>query len=76
MGQGRMLWMGDEPVVDEALDGPAPAQRGADEVATPLGVEVLDQLRVAGKSKDDLQAVMNALRGGDFGLPLQFINYR
>ncbi len=35
-----------------------------------------EELRVAGKSKDDLQAVMNALRTGDFGLPLQFINYR
>jgi uncharacterized protein YajQ (UPF0234 family) len=35
-----------------------------------------DQLRVSGRSKDDLQTVMNLLRGGDFGLPLQFINYR
>jgi uncharacterized protein YajQ (UPF0234 family) len=35
-----------------------------------------DQLRVSGKSKDDLQAVMNLLRSGDFGLPLQFNNYR
>jgi len=35
-----------------------------------------DQLRVSGKSKDDLQAVMQFLRGRDFGLPLQFVNYR
>lgn len=35
-----------------------------------------DQIRVAGKSKDDLQSVIALLRGGDFGLPLQFINYR
>ncbi len=35
-----------------------------------------DQLRVTGRSKDDLQTVMNALRTGDFGLPLQFLNYR
>lgn len=35
-----------------------------------------DQLRVTGRSKDDLQAVMTMLRAGDFGLPLQFINYR
>jgi cyclic-di-GMP-binding protein len=35
-----------------------------------------DQLRVSGKSKDDLQAVMGHLRAADFGLPLQFINYR
>jgi cyclic-di-GMP-binding protein len=35
-----------------------------------------DQLRVSGKTKDDLQSVINYLRGADFGLPLQFINYR
>jgi uncharacterized protein YajQ (UPF0234 family) len=35
-----------------------------------------DQLRVTGRSKDDLQAVMNLLRAGDYGLPLQFNNYR
>jgi uncharacterized protein YajQ (UPF0234 family) len=35
-----------------------------------------DQLRVTGRSKDDLQAVMQMLRTADFGLPLQFLNYR
>jgi uncharacterized protein YajQ (UPF0234 family) len=35
-----------------------------------------DQLRVTGKSKDDLQAVMQLLRGADLKLELQFINYR
>lgn len=35
-----------------------------------------DQLRVSGKSRDDLQAVIALLRAADFGLPLQFINYR
>jgi cyclic-di-GMP-binding protein len=35
-----------------------------------------DQVRVSGKNKDDLQAVMTLLRGGDYGLPLQFTNYR
>jgi uncharacterized protein YajQ (UPF0234 family) len=35
-----------------------------------------DQLRVVGKSKDDLQSVINLLRGGDYGLPIQFLNYR
>jgi uncharacterized protein YajQ (UPF0234 family) len=35
-----------------------------------------DQVRVAGKSKDELQAAINLLRGQDFGLPLQFTNYR
>jgi uncharacterized protein YajQ (UPF0234 family) len=35
-----------------------------------------DQVRVTGKKKDDLQAVISHLRAGDFGLPLQFTNFR
>jgi uncharacterized protein YajQ (UPF0234 family) len=35
-----------------------------------------EQLRVSGKKKDDLQAVIALLRGADFGLPLQFTNFR
>ncbi|MGH9458690.1 MAG: YajQ family cyclic di-GMP-binding protein [Thermoanaerobaculia bacterium] len=35
-----------------------------------------DQVRVAGKNKDDLQKVMALARERDFGIPLQFVNYR
>jgi uncharacterized protein YajQ (UPF0234 family) len=35
-----------------------------------------DQVRVSGKNRDDLQAVIQALKGQDFGLDLQFTNYR
>jgi uncharacterized protein YajQ (UPF0234 family) len=35
-----------------------------------------DQLRVSSPSKDDLQAAMAALREEDFGIALQFGNYR
>lgn len=35
-----------------------------------------DQLRVTSKVKDDLQVVIKALREADFGIPLQFTNYR
>jgi uncharacterized protein YajQ (UPF0234 family) len=35
-----------------------------------------DQLRVSGKKRDDLQAVMALLKDGNFGLPLQFKNFR
>jgi len=35
-----------------------------------------DQLRVTGKSKDDLQAVMAALRSGYTKIPLQFTNFK
>ncbi len=35
-----------------------------------------DQLRVSSKSKDELQAVIALLKGADFGVDLQFTNYR
>ncbi len=35
-----------------------------------------EQVRVSGKKRDDLQAVMALLKDKDFGLPLQFQNYR
>ena len=35
-----------------------------------------DQLRVTSPSKDDLQDAMRALREHDFGVPLQFTNFR
>ncbi|MEV0426175.1 YajQ family cyclic di-GMP-binding protein [Micromonospora sp. NPDC050495] len=45
----------------------------------PKGVQAQiqgDQLRVTGKKKDDLQAVIALLKGEDFGVALQFTNYR
>ena len=35
-----------------------------------------NQLRVTGKKRDDLQAVIAALKAGDFGVALQFQNFR
>jgi uncharacterized protein YajQ (UPF0234 family) len=35
-----------------------------------------DQLRVSGKKRDDLQAVIQACKEHDFGIPLQFQNFR
>ena len=35
-----------------------------------------DQLRVKGKNKDDLQAVIQAVRGANLEIETQFINYR
>ncbi len=35
-----------------------------------------DQLRVSGKKRDDLQAAIAALKAEDFGIPLQFTNFR
>ena len=45
----------------------------------PKGVQAQiqgDQLRVTGKKKDDLQAVIAMLKAADFDVPLQFTNYR
>ena len=35
-----------------------------------------DQIRVSGKNKDDLQAVMQLLKGTDLGIDMQFTNRR
>src|SRR5512140_2444889 len=35
-----------------------------------------DQVRVSGKSRDDLQNVIQLLKGKDFGIELQFENFR
>jgi uncharacterized protein YajQ (UPF0234 family) len=45
----------------------------------PKGVQAQiqgDQLRVSGKKRDDLQAVIQLLKSEDFDVPLQFVNYR
>ena len=35
-----------------------------------------DQVRVTGKNRDDLQAVIAMLKGEDLGIDMQFVNYR
>jgi len=35
-----------------------------------------DQVRVSGKKRDDLQAIMQQLKAQDFGIDLQFTNFR
>ena len=35
-----------------------------------------DQVRVTGKKRDDLQAVIALLRGSDLGIAMQFVNFR
>jgi len=35
-----------------------------------------DQLRVTGKKRDDLQTAIQKMREKDFGVPLQFTNFR
>ena|SRR5689334_5509666 len=35
-----------------------------------------DQVRVTGRTKDDLQRAIQLVKGNDYGIPLQFTNYR
>jgi uncharacterized protein YajQ (UPF0234 family) len=35
-----------------------------------------EQVRVTGKKRDDLQAVIAGLKEQDLGIPLQFTNFR
>lgn len=35
-----------------------------------------EQVRVSGKNRDDLQATITLVKGGDFKIPLQFENFR
>lgn len=45
----------------------------------PKGVKAQiqgDELRVSSKKRDDLQAIIALLKGEDFGIALQFVNYR
>lgn len=35
-----------------------------------------DQVRIAGKNRDDLQAIMRVIKEHEFDIPLQFVNYR
>lgn len=60
-----------------------PTEKGKEIVAvikkTKLKVQAQiqdDQVRVSGKNRDDLQKVMQLLKESDFGLELQFSNYR
>ena len=35
-----------------------------------------DQVRVAGRNKDELQKAISVVKENDFGIPIQFTNYR
>jgi uncharacterized protein YajQ (UPF0234 family) len=66
-----------------ALQQGIPAEKAREIVKTIRGLDRKvqaqiqgDQVRVSAKSKDELQAVIQALRGHDFGIDLQFGNYR
>jgi uncharacterized protein YajQ (UPF0234 family) len=59
----------------------AEAAREISKEIRDMGIKVQAQIngdlvRVSGKKRDELQAVIAELRGLDYRLPLQFVNYR
>ena len=66
-------------VLKVGIDGDA--SRGIVRSVKDLKVKVQsqiqgDKVRVTGKKRDDLQRVIAALKEGDYGVPLQFNNFR
>lgn len=66
-----------------ALRNGIPTDKGREIVKAVKGLKIKvqasiqgDQVRVSGKKRDDLQAVIAHLKATDFGIPLQFENYR
>ena len=83
------LWKDPEPLPSGAVKQQASLQQGLSseqakditKVIKDLGLKVQpridgDAVRVSGKQIDDLQAVVQAVRGKDFGVPIQIENYR
>ena len=65
--------------LNEGISQDAAKELVKDIKAMKLKVQVQiqgDQVRVSGKKRDDLQEVIVEVRGLDFRLPLQFINFR
>jgi len=83
------LEVGDAVIMAKTASQPITVRQGID---TPMAKDMVkkikaskikvqtsiqgDQLRVSGKKRDDLQAVMALLREADIELPLQFKNFR
>ena len=63
----------------EGIEQPIAKQITADVKSSKIKVQVKingNELRVDGKKKDDLQAVMQMIKDSKIGIPVQFINFR
>jgi hypothetical protein len=68
-----------EVVIQEGIDRDVARKMVKDIKDTKMKVQAAiqgDELRVSGKKRDDLQAAIALLKGGDYGIPLQFVNMR
>ena len=63
----------------EGIEQPIAKKITADVKSSKIKVQVKingNELRVDGKKKDDLQAVMQMIKDSKIGIPVQFINFR
>ncbi len=68
-----------EVVVREGIEKDLAKKLVKDVKASKIKVQVAiqgDELRVTGKKRDDLQAVIQMLKGLDLDQPLQYVNFR
>jgi hypothetical protein len=66
-------------LIKQGIDAVTAKQIVKDIKASKIKVQAqiqVEQVRVNGKKRDDLQQVISLLREADYGLPLQFQNFR
>ena len=71
--------MRQEVLIHQGIDRDIAQKIVKDVKGTKIKVQVAIQgqeLRVTGKKRDDLQSVIKLLKGGDYDIPLQFVNMR
>ena len=77
MAGGKMLRR--EVEIHQGIDRDIARQIVKDVKDTKIKVQVAiqgEELRVSGKKRDDLQAVISLLKSGEYKIPLQFVNMR
>ena len=68
-----------EVLIRQGIDQDIAKKIVKDVKGTKIRVQIAiqgDELRVSGKKRDDLQAVIALLKSGDYDVPLQFVNMR
>lgn len=68
-----------EVLIRQGIDQETARKIVKDVKGTKIKVQISiqgDELRVSGKKRDDLQAVISLLQSGDYDVPLQFVNMR
>ena len=75
VGKGARQYLNVKQGIDKETAKKIVAKVKASKIKVQAAVQG-EQLRVTGKKRDDLQSVMSLLNEADFGLPLQYQNFR